>query len=133
MHRHRRSLAAAKLVIPLVCVSLAFPARADGLTAGATDKVALEIPADAVLIALGGIGSWCPTSSSRSSPRRSAAGAGERGGPLLHDSLAGRSSPHDGKYLSNLTGFVLAPAAALAGALVATGPHATPDAGFARP
>src|SRR5437764_14386778 len=58
-HPHPRSLAP-KLFVGFVCVSLALPARADGLNAGATDKVALDVPADAVVIAIGGIGSLVP-------------------------------------------------------------------------
>lgn len=132
MHRHRRSLAAAKLVVPLVCVSLALPARADGLNAGATDKVALDIPADAVLIALGGIGSLVPelfkSQLAPSQCRWCGANAVDR---FFHDSLAGAVvSRKTANTLSNVTGYMLAPAAALAGALVATGPHATPDAGL---
>ena len=60
MHSHPRSLAVVKPVVAMVCISLALPARADGLNAGATDKVALDIPLDAVVIALGGIGSLVP-------------------------------------------------------------------------
>src|SRR6267143_3183041 len=132
MRRHRRSLAAANLVIPLVCVNLAVPARAEGLTAGATDKVALDIPADTVLIALGGIGSLVPdlfkSELAPSQCRWCGANAVDR---FFHDSLAGAVvSRTTANTLSNLTGFVLAPAAALAGAVMATGPHATPDAGL---
>jgi len=132
MHRHRRSLAAAKLVVPLVCVSLALPIRADGLYAGATDKVALDIPADAILIAFGGIGSLVPDLfKSELAPAQChwcGANAVDR---FFHDSLAGAVfSRKTSNTLSNLTAFMLAPAAAIAGTLVATGPHATPDAGL---
>jgi len=132
MHRHRRSLAAAKLIVPLVCVSLAFPTRADGLYAGATDKVALDIPADAVLIALGGIGSLVPdlfkTELAPAQCRWCGANAVDR---FFHDSLAGAVfSRKPSNTLSNVSGFMPATAEAIAGTLVATGPHATPDAGL---
>src|SRR3981189_1344196 len=112
MHRHRRSLTAAKLVVPLVCVSLAFPARAEGLTAGATDKVALDIPADAVLIVLGGIGSLVPdlfkSELTPSQCRWCGANAVDR---FFHDSLAGAAVfPHTATTLSHGPGCMLAPA-----------------------
>ena len=44
----------------LICLTLAMPARADGLNAGSTDRLALDVPADAVVIALGGIGALIP-------------------------------------------------------------------------
>jgi membrane-associated phospholipid phosphatase len=127
-----RSLTAAKLVVAVVCVSLALPVRADGLNAGATDKVALDIPADAVVIALGGIGSLVPEIfKSELTPaqcRWCGANAVDR---FFHDSLTGAVvSRKTANTLSNVTGFGLAPAAALAGALIDAGPHATPGAGL---
>jgi membrane-associated phospholipid phosphatase len=125
-------LAPAKLVVAVLCVSLALPTRADGLSAGVTDKVALDVPADAVVIALGGIGSLVPQifKSELASAQCNWCGANavDR---FFHDRLAGAIvSRKTANTLSNVTGFGLAPAAALAGALIATGPHATSGAGL---
>jgi membrane-associated phospholipid phosphatase len=132
MHPHPRSLAAAKLIVALVCTSLVLPARAEGLNAGATDKVALDLPADAVVIALGGIGSLVPqifkSDLTPAQCRWCGANAVDR---FFHESLTGAIfSRKTADTLSNVTGFGLAPAAALAGAFIATGPHATPGAGL---
>lgn len=119
-------------VVVLVCVSLALPARADGLNAGATDRIALDVPADAVVIALGGIGSLVPQifkpQLAPAQCRWCGANAVDR---FFHDGLTGAIvSRKTANTLSNVTGFGLAPAAALAGALFASGPHATQGAGL---
>jgi membrane-associated phospholipid phosphatase len=116
----------------VACVGFALPARADGLSAGATDKVALDIPADAVVIALAGIGSLVPQIfKSEFVPaqcRWCGANAVDR---FFHDHLTGAIvSRKTANTLSNVTGFGLAPLAALGGAVIATGPHATPGAGL---
>jgi len=122
----------ARPLVALLCLSLAGQASADGLNAGPTDKIALDIPADAVLIALGGIGSLAPDIfKSQLAPSQCGwcgAGAVDR---FFHDAFAGAIvSRKTANTLSNVTGFGLAPAAALAGTLSATGPHATPGAGI---
>jgi membrane-associated phospholipid phosphatase len=132
MRSRPRFLAVVKPVVAMVCIGLALPARADGLEAGATDKVALDVPLDAVVIALGGIGSLVPEIfKSELTPaqcRWCGANAVDR---FFHDGLTGAIvSRKTADTLSNVTGFGLAPAAALAGALFATGPHATPGAGL---
>ena len=132
MHRHLRSLAQARLVVAFVCASLALPARADGLNAGATDKVALDIPADVVVIALGGVGSLVPQIfKSQLTPdecRWCGANAVDR---FFHDALVGAIfSRKTADTLSNVTAFGIIPATALTGAFLATGPHATPGAGL---
>ena len=118
-------------VVAVACVSLALPAHADWLNAGPTDKVALDIPADAVVIALGGIGSLVPlTFKSELAPaqcRWCGASAADR---FFHDGLTGAIPRKTANTLSNVTGFGLAPLAALGGAFMATGPHATTGAGL---
>ena len=114
----------------LLCFVLAVPARADGLDAGSTDKLAL-VPADAAVIALGTIGvlipeifksqlapadcRWCDTNALDRS---------------FHDFFTGALSRQTANTLSNVTGFVIAPAVALAGVMIEPGPHATPGAGI---
>jgi len=122
----------AKLIGAFVCVSLAMPARADGLYAGATDKIALDIPADAVVIALGGIGAIVPEIfKSQLAPAQCSWCGANAVDRFFHDGLTGAIvSRQTANTLSNVTGFGLAPAAALVGAFIATGPHATPGAGL---
>src|SRR5258708_33855395 len=127
---HTRSLAAAMLVVAVVCISLAPPARADGLNAGPTDRVALDIPADAVVIALGGIGSLVPeifkSDLTPAQCRWRGANAVDR---FFHNSLTGAIvSRKTANTLSYVTGFGLAPAAALAGLLAAGVHHPRPAA-----
>src|SRR5258708_9060456 len=125
---HTRSLAAAMLVVAVVCISLAPPARADGLNAGPTDRVALDIPADAVVIALGGIGSLVPeifkSDLTPAQCRWCGANAVDR---FFHNSLTGAIvSRKTANTLSYVTCFGLAPAAALAGVVIDAGPPAPP-------
>src|SRR3954466_13661 len=47
-------------IASMICFSVGTPARADGLNAGSTDKLALNVPADAVVIALGSLGAILP-------------------------------------------------------------------------
>jgi membrane-associated phospholipid phosphatase len=116
----------------LICLTLAMPARADGLNAGSTDRLALDVPADAVVIALGGIGALIPEIfKSQLAPAQChwcGANAIDRS---FHDFLSGALfSRQTANTLSNVTGFVLAPAVALAGVVIEPGPHATAGAGM---
>jgi len=133
MNRHPSSLPQVGLLVAFVFVSIpVVPANADGLNAGATDRLALDIPADAAVIALGGIGSLVPqVFKSQLAPaqcRWCGANAVDR---FFHDALVGAIvSRNTANTLSNATAFVLVPATALTGAIVATGPHATEGAGL---
>jgi membrane-associated phospholipid phosphatase len=116
----------------LICFSLAMPARADGLNAGSTDKLALNVPADSVVIALGGIAALVPEIfKSQLGPTHCqwcGANAIDRS---FHDFFTGaifsRQTAND---VSNVTANVLAPAVALLGVVIAPGPHATEGAGL---
>src|SRR4051812_31616857 len=119
-------------IASVICFSLGAPARADGLNAGSTDKLALNIPADAVVIALGGIGALFPEIfKSQLAPLQCqwcGANAIDRS---FHDFFAGAIfSRQTSNTLSNVTGYLLAPAVALAGVVVEPGPHATAGAGL---
>ncbi len=121
----------ARLIAVLVCLGLARPAIANGLNAGPTDKVALNVPADAVLVALGGIGSLFPAVfKSELAPAQCRWCGANDVDRFFHDTLIGAMSRKTANTLSNVTAFGVAPAAALAGALTATGPHATAGAGI---
>jgi membrane-associated phospholipid phosphatase len=118
--------------VALVCAGLVLPARADGLNAGSTDKLALNVPADAVVIVLGGIGTLVPEifSSQLAASECKWCGANSID-RSFHDFLtAAIFSRKTSNTLSNVTAYGVAPAVALLGVVLAPGPHATPGAGL---
>jgi len=116
----------------LICFSLAMPARANGLNAGSTDKLALNVPADAVVIALGGIGVLIPEIfSSQLGPSECKWCGANSIDRSFHDFFTGAIfSRKTSDTLSSVTAYGLAPAVALLGVVIAPGPHATPGAGL---
>ena len=115
------------------------PAQAEGLRAGATDRLALDLPADAIVTAIGIAGSGFPElfgrqlapASCRWCDGSTAAPSVNSVDRYFHDALTGGAlSRSAAGTLSTVVAFGLAPAVALGGALVATGPHATEGAGL---
>jgi len=49
-----------RVAAAIVCIAAALPANADGLDAGATDRVALNVPVDALITGLGIVGATVP-------------------------------------------------------------------------
>ena len=121
-----------------VCVMLAAPARADGLHAGATDRVSLDVPKDAVILGLGFLGSTVPLIlTNQLAPSNCRWCDGPVGTPVnpvdnwFHDHVtASVFSRSTSNTLSSFTAYGLMPAIALTTTFVATGPHATPGAGL---
>jgi len=116
----------------LVCLGVTLPARADGLDAGPTDKLALNVPADAVVIALGGIGTLVPEIfNSQLAPSQCKWCGANSIDRSFHDFFtAAIFSRKTSNTLSNLTAYGVAPALGLLGVVLAPGPHATPGAGL---
>ena len=135
------ALAAAVLAPP--------PARAGWALAGPTDALALNLPADVALTA-GGFAYWLATELAKNKLAPAACGicngsdntgfasdprSGQDGlnvaDALFHDQLTGALWSRKGSdTISNVLGFGLLPAGALAAAFVATGPHAGDGAGL---
>jgi membrane-associated phospholipid phosphatase len=116
----------------VICVSLPLPARADGLDAGSTDKLALNVPADAAVIALGGIAALVPEifQAQLGATQCHWCGAGSLD-RSFHDFFTGAIfSRQTANTISNVTANGLAPAVALLGVVLAPGPHATEGAGL---
>jgi membrane-associated phospholipid phosphatase len=138
MHLISRSLATVRVVIAVACVGLASSVRADGLTAGATDRVAVDAPLDAAITGLGLIGAVVPQIfSTELAPKVCRWCDGPIGSPpnpvdaWFHDRLTGAIfSRATSSSLSSVTAYALAPAVALSGAFLATGPYATSGAGW---
>src|SRR3954453_22094139 len=116
----------------LGCAAPVLPPRADGRDAGSTDKLALNIPVDAVVIALGGIGTLVPEIfNSQLAPSECKWCGANSIDRSFHDFFtAAIFSRKTSNTLSNVTAYGLAPAVALLGVVLAPGPHATPGAGL---
>jgi membrane-associated phospholipid phosphatase len=112
-----------------ISLGIALPARAGGLNAGATDTLALDVPADSVVIVLGGLGALLPQFyRSPATCRWCGANAIDRS---FHDFFTGAIvSRKTADTLSTVTAYGLAPTLALAGVLIEPGPHATSGAGL---
>ena len=117
-------------LIGLACIAVAFPARADGLNAGDTDKLGLNVPADAVVIALGAAGTLVPEIFKSQLAPDSCHWCGSNGvDRAFHDFFEGALvSRKTANTISNVTAFVLAPALAFGGVWIDSGPHATSGA-----
>jgi membrane-associated phospholipid phosphatase len=116
----------------LLCFAVALPARADGLNAGSTDKLALNVPADVTVIVLGGIGALIPEIfKSQLAPAQCRWCDTNVVDRSFHDFFSGAIfSRQTANTLSNVTGMILAPTVALTGVLAMPGPHATAGAGL---
>ncbi|HKC58456.1 MAG TPA: phosphatase PAP2 family protein [Myxococcales bacterium] len=126
-----------RLLAVAICIGFAPPVRADGLSAGPTDKLALDLPKDGVILGLGFIASTVPLIfSSELAPKSCRWCDGPAGSPVnavdnwFHDRLVGAVfSRSTSNTLSSVTAFGLMPAVALTATFLATGPYATPGAG----
>jgi membrane-associated phospholipid phosphatase len=122
----------------VACIAAAWPARADGLYAGPTDRVALDVPKDAVITAVGALGALVPlalTSQLASTSCRWCDGPiGTSANPVddwFHQHLtASIFSRSTANTLSSVVAYGLMPGIALTTTVMATGPHATPGAGL---
>jgi membrane-associated phospholipid phosphatase len=121
----------------LLSVGMALPVRGSVLDAGPSDRVALDLPVDAVITGVGFVGTlvpvvfknlpakchWCDGPVSSSGPNAVDF--------FFHDALTGTLvSRQTADTLSSVTAYVLAPALALGAAFTATGPYATDGAGW---
>jgi membrane-associated phospholipid phosphatase len=127
-----------RVAAAVVCIAAALPANADGLYAGATDRVALNVPVDALIIGLGIVGSTVPLVFSGSLARDTCRWCdGPIGTPVngvddwFHDRLTATGfSRTQANTMSSVLAYGLMPAAAVGTTLFATGPHATSGAGL---
>jgi len=121
----------------LLCVALASPSRADLLHAGETDRVALDVPRDAVILTVGFLGAASPLTFRHRDPTSCRWCDGAVGTPVnsvddwFHAHLTGNVfSRSTSDTVSSAVAFAVVPAMALGSALFATGPHATEGAGL---
>jgi membrane-associated phospholipid phosphatase len=129
--------AQARFAAVAACVAFAAPVRAGVLDAGATDRLALDVPDDTVITGLAVVGATLPLIFSGSfAPKSCRWCDGSLGSPVnpidswFHDRLAATVfSRNTANTISSVAAYALAPAVALTGAFVATGPHATSGAG----
>ena len=113
-------------------------ALADGLEAGPSDRVALNLGADAVITGLGIGGAMVPLIFSGSlAPSACRWCDGPAGAPVnavdgwFHEGLTARGlSRSTADTLASVLAYGVMPAAALGATWFATGPHATPGAGL---
>lgn len=121
-----------RVALLVVCVAVAAPARGGVLDAGPSDRLALDLPKDAVVMGVGVVGSLLPEILFKQVAPSTCRWCGGPVGPdrFFYDGLTGALfTRRTSDRLSTLTGFVLAPAVAFTGAFVATGPYATEGAG----
>ena len=138
MRRAPISIATVCLLAVAICIGPPSSVRADGLNAGPTDKLALDLPKDGLILGLGFVASTVPLIfSSDLAPKNCRWCDGPAGSPVnavdngFHDRLTGAVfSRSTADTLSAVAAFGLMPAVALTGTFVATGPHATPGAGW---
>jgi membrane-associated phospholipid phosphatase len=121
----------------LVCVTLASPSRADLLRAGETDRVALDVPRDALVLTVGVLGAASPFAFRNRDATSCRWCDGAVGAPVnsvddwFHAHLtANVFSRSTSDTVSSVVAFGLMPAIALGGTVFATGPHASEGAGF---
>jgi len=127
-----------RVAAAIVCIAAALPANADGLHAGATDRVALNVPVDALITGLGIVGATVPLIFSSSLARDTCRWCdGPTGTPVnavddwFHDRLTSTGlSRTRANTASSLLAYGLIPAAAIGTTLFATGPQATSGAGL---
>jgi membrane-associated phospholipid phosphatase len=122
----------------VLCILLAAPAGASVLDAGATDRVALDVPKDASITAIAALGAILAVPfTDRLAPASCRWCDGAVGTPVnpvddwFHSRLTGALfSRSTSDAFSSYFAYGVVPAVALAGALFATGPHATDGAGL---
>jgi membrane-associated phospholipid phosphatase len=125
------------LIVVTACLAVAAPARADGLEAGPTDRVALDVPKDAVITAVGLLGSVIPLAlTNKLAPTNCRWCDGTVGTPVnsvddwFHSNLtASLVSRNTANTVSSILAYGVMPGIALTGTFLATGPHATAGAG----
>jgi membrane-associated phospholipid phosphatase len=133
-----RWLAKGRLAVVVAAIAFVGPARADGLNAGATDRVALDLPRDAIVTAVGVVGATVPLIlGDQLAPKSCRWCDGSLGNPVnavddwFHQHLTGSIfSQNTANTLSSVLAYGVLPAGALTATLVATGPDATPGAGL---
>lgn len=131
MHSLTRSLAKIRACAVIACLAVAAPAGANVLEAGATDRVALDVPKDATLLGVAALGAIIPNfftdQLARSSCRWCTVDPIDS---WFHDrftaSLASRTTANT---MSSIVAYGIMPGVALSSAYFATGPHATEGAG----
>jgi membrane-associated phospholipid phosphatase len=122
----------------IACVAAAAPSWADGLVAGPPDRIALDVPKDAAILAVGVVGATVPLIfADQVAPKTCRWCDGSLGTPVnavddwFHEHLTSSVfSRNTANALSSIFAYGLAPAAALTGTAFATGPHATDGAGL---
>ncbi len=137
MRRAPISIATVCQLAVAICIGPPSSVRADGLNAGPTDKLALDVPKDGLILGLGVVASIVPLIFSNDfAPKVCRWCDGPAGSPVnavdnwFHDRLAGAVfSRGTSNTLSSVVAYGVTPAVALTGTFLATGPHATPGAG----
>lgn len=127
-----------RLAALVLCAGVALPAWADGLDAGPTDHVALDLPKDVAITVAGAVGSLVPLIfASQLGPSQCRWCGGPLGEPVnpvddwFHQRLTGSVlSVGTANAFSSVLAYGVLPAGALGAALFATGPDATAGAGL---
>ncbi|HWC73884.1 MAG TPA: phosphatase PAP2 family protein [Gemmatimonadales bacterium] len=127
-----------RVAVIMAGLAIGAQARADGLLAGPTDRVALDVPADIAITAVGTIGAVVPLIfSDQLVPDRCRWCDGPVGTPVnavddwFHAHLTGwLLSVNTANSLSSVLAYAVTPAVAFGSTYFATGPHATDGAGW---
>jgi len=133
-----KRLSSVRLFAVLACIAVAAPAGASVVDAGATDRVALDVPKDVAITAVASVGAIVPQLfSDKLAPKSCRWCDGPVGTPVnslddwFHGWLtAAVISRSTANAWSSYIAFGVTPAVALGGAFFATGPHATEGAGL---
>jgi membrane-associated phospholipid phosphatase len=131
-------LAGGGIAAVLACVAVGRPASADGLEAGPTDRIGLDVPKDAVILGVGVVGALVPLifadQLAPKSCRWCDGSLGSRVNPVddwFHQHLTGALlSQNTANTLSSVFAYGLLPATALSATFFAIGPDATAGAGL---
>jgi membrane-associated phospholipid phosphatase len=136
--RLSRLLTKAEVLALVACFSIAAGAKADGLDAGPTDRVALDVPKDLAILGVGALGSLVPLAlSNKLAPSNCRWCGGPVGAPVnavddwFHSNLtASLVSRNTANTLSSVLAYGVMPGIAMTTTFLATGPYATPGAGL---
>jgi membrane-associated phospholipid phosphatase len=127
-----------RLGAAMVCLAAAVSAKADGLNAGPTDRVAFDLPKDAVVMAVGVVGATVPLIfANQLAPKSCRWCDGSLGVPVnsvddwFHQHLTGSVvTENTATTLSSALAYAVLPAGALTATVFTTGPAATSGAGL---